>query len=207
MRDPEFQREQMENRYLPHVEPINRMVDELRTDGDWLPYVAPLYGGVDARVLAILRDPGPMTQDGAGSGMLCIENDDSSAERYHDLLTAAGIRFDEMLAWNAYPWYINRKPDTAQLERALPVLHRLVEMCQKLEVVMVHGGDARRAWRMYTKRYPETAARLHIVETYHTSRQALWHADPNVRQSREDKLSAAFAEAASVLYPDRLQQA
>ncbi len=182
------------------------MVDELRTDGDWMPYVAPLYGGVQARMLAILRDPGPKTLDDSGSGMLCIENDDPSAERYHHLLTAARIPFHELLAWNAYPWYINSKPNTAQLERALPVLNRLITMCPQLRVVMVHGGDVQRAWRMYRQRYPATARGLHIVETYHTSRQALWHADPTVRQAREDKLAADFADAAAVLYPDRLHR-
>jgi len=203
MKDAAFQREQMEGRYLPHVEPINRMVDELRTDTDWLPYVAPTYGGVHARVLAILRDPGPKTLDVAGSGMLCVENDDPTAERYHDLLTGAGIACDDVIAWNAYPWYINSKPDTAQLERALPVLNRLIGMCSRLEVVMVHGGDAHRAWRMYRERYPASAPGLRVVETYHTSRGALRHEDPDVRQAREDKLRADFAEVAAILRPNR----
>ncbi|UCZ59690.1 MULTISPECIES: uracil-DNA glycosylase [Mycolicibacterium] len=203
MKDPAFQREQMESRYLAHVEPINRLVDELRTEADWMPYVAPIYGGVHARVLAILRDPGPKTQDGTGSGMLCVENDDPSAERYHDLLVGAGIAVDDLVAWNAYPWYINSKPDKAQLERALPVLHRLIRVCPRLEVVMVHGGDAHRAWRMFRERYPQDVRGLRVVETYHTSRQALRHEDPAVRQAREDKLAADFAEVAAVLYVGR----
>lgn len=55
-------------------------VDELRaTPGrGWLPYLAPMYGGVHARVLSVFQDPGPMTEDGSGSGMLCCENDDPS---------------------------------------------------------------------------------------------------------------------------------
>lgn len=213
MKDPAFQREQMDGRYRPHVEPINRMVDEERTETEWMPYVAPIYGGIDARVLAILRDPGPGTRKKTGpgpgpgrktgSGMLCIENDDASAERYHNLLTGAEILFEDLIAWNAYPWYINAKPDKAQLERALPVLHKLIGMCPKLEVVMVHGGDAKRAWRMFRKQYPDDAGRLHVIETYHTSRQALWHKDSAVRQEREEKLFGAFSEAAEVLYPDR----
>jgi hypothetical protein len=198
-----FRSEQMDSRYLPHVAPINHMVDELRTGADWLPYVAPIYGGVDARMLAILRDPGPKTHEVGGSGMLSVENDDPTAERYLSFLTGAGIALGDLLAWNAYPWYINDKPTTEQLTRALPVLNRLIEMCPHLQVVMVHGGDAHKAWRMFRQSYPQTANGLHAIETYHTSRQALQHPDPLVRQQRDDKLGADFAQAAGLLHPDR----
>ena len=118
----------------------------------------------------------------------------------------AGITFDDLIAWNAYPCYINSKPSAAQLKWALPVLDRLVGMCPQLEVVMVHGDDAQRGWRMYRKRYPESARRLHVVETYHTSNQVFSRVTPDVRRAREDKLRADFAEVAAILYPDRAPQ-
>src|SRR5215211_5814233 len=82
MRDPGFRLEQERGRYAPHVRPVNELVDELRCrhGRGWMPYVAPWHGGVLARVLSVLRDPGPKTQDGVGSGFLCIENDDPTAE-------------------------------------------------------------------------------------------------------------------------------
>ena len=70
MADLEFRRQQWEQRYAPHVAPINRWIDELRNpyDRGWLPYVAPLHGGTEARVLSILRDPpGHPVKDGARS--------------------------------------------------------------------------------------------------------------------------------------------
>ena len=77
MADPEFRRSQEIGIRLPHVAPINALVDELRsssTDKQWMPYVAPLHGGIDARMMNILRDPGPRTHSGmAGSGFLCVE--------------------------------------------------------------------------------------------------------------------------------------
>lgn len=111
MRDPAFRRSQEEGIRLPHVAPINLLVDELREEGrGWVPYVAPIYGGVKARMLSILRDPGPMTDSsGKGSGFLCLENDDSAAERFATLLHEAGLTPDAMVPWNAHPWYINRK--------------------------------------------------------------------------------------------------
>jgi hypothetical protein len=54
MADPEFRAEQDRDRYAPHVRPVNELVDDLRDqDGrGWMPHVAPLHGGVTARVLS-----------------------------------------------------------------------------------------------------------------------------------------------------------
>ncbi|WP_309105161.1 hypothetical protein [Microbacterium sp.] len=65
----EFREQQWADRYAPHIAPVNEYVDELREVGrGWAPYVAPLHGGVEARVLSILRDPRPATQDAPASG-------------------------------------------------------------------------------------------------------------------------------------------
>src|SRR4051794_7958176 len=109
MRDPGFREAQEARLYEPHVAPINRLVDELvATAGrGWMPHVAALYGGVEAPVLAMFRDPGPATRDGLGSGLLCTENDDPTAERYSALLAEARLPVSALTPWNAYPWYIN----------------------------------------------------------------------------------------------------
>ena len=57
----------------------------------WMPYVAPCHGGVDARVLSVLRDPGPKTAEQGGSGFLCIDNDDPTAARQVEAFAAVGI--------------------------------------------------------------------------------------------------------------------
>ena len=64
MADAGFRDQQWLNRYSDHIAPINRLVNELRNDGihGWAPYVAPMYGGVNARLLSALRDPGPRTR-------------------------------------------------------------------------------------------------------------------------------------------------
>jgi hypothetical protein len=182
MRSKSFQRQQLEGIYLPHVEPFNRLVDEIITDSEWVPYVAPQYGGVHARLLALFRDPGPKTRRGLGSGMLSIENDDSSAERYSNFLENAGINVQDLMAWNSYPWYINRKPNSDELRRGLAPLKRVIDLLPNLKVVMAHGGDAHVAWRLFARQYPSTASRYALIETYHTSRQALQTPDPLVLQ-------------------------
>lgn len=198
-RSAEYVRELRSRLYEPHIAPFNELVDEISTDEEWVPHVAPIYGGVHARVLAILRDPGPKTQIGKGSGMVCVENDDSSAERHDTFLRNAGIDNDQLMAWNTYPWYINSKPTSAQIDRGLDPLGRVVALLPNLEVVMAHGGEAQVAWKRFRLRNPEAVHGIVTIETYHTSRQALWHKDPDVRSQRERKLTEDFARAAETL--------
>jgi hypothetical protein len=198
MRDPQFRQQQVDGLRTPHVEPVNALVDELidPSGRGWVPYVAPVYGGVDARILCILRDPGPKTHSQyGGSGFLCPENDDSSAERYATLLDDAGIPVGEILAWNAYPWYINRKPRAAELEAGVEPLRRLLGLLPKLRVVMLHGRDAQAGWRRLERRHPDLVSRLEVVPTYHTSNQA-FIGPAEVRAARMAALREAFARTA-----------
>lgn len=201
--DPAFRADQWNRRFDPHVAPINRYVDEIRDLGyGWAPYVAPIHGGVDARVLSILRDPGPATQDGdAGSGFLCVENDDSSAQLQCELLDHAGLVATDLLPWNAYPWYINRKPSTAEL------LPRLAHDPSATRTRTCYRG--RRSAGRRRSGLVETAAktspqalrtrRLAVVETYHPSRQALFTPDPAEQQRRRARRFEAFRDIAGAL--------
>lgn len=201
MRDPQFRQQQEDNLRAPHVAAVNALVDELvNTAGrGWMPYVSPLYGGVNARVLNVHRDPGPKT-DGrqGGSGFLCTENDDASAERFTTLLDDAGIAVSDTLSWNAYPWYINRLPRTAELEAGAEPLRRLIGLLPGLRVVMLHGGTALNGWRRLARRHPALVSRLEVVPTYHTSNQA-FIGPPEVRAARMAALREAFARTAEIL--------
>jgi hypothetical protein len=118
MRDKKYRQQQWDDRWAPRIAPVNALVDELMVSPGQagVPYFAPIYGGVDARVLFVARDPGPKTQSElGGSGFLSLENDDASAERFATLLDDAGIPVGETLPWNAYPWYINRPPQAAEV--------------------------------------------------------------------------------------------
>jgi hypothetical protein len=196
MRDPLFKRSQEEGLRLPHVAPINALVDDLREEGrGWVPYVAPIYGGVEAEMLSILRDPGPMTNtSGNGSGFLCLENDDPAAELFATLLAGAGITPARVTPWNAYPWYINRRPNAAELEAGLDPLRRLLNLLLRLRIVMLNGGDAQSLWRKFAASYPTTAASYHVLPTYHTAKQA-FIGTREVRDARMADLRMKFAAA------------
>jgi hypothetical protein len=202
MAERAFREEQWAHRYDEHIAPINRLVDDLSQLGHgWLPYVAPMYGGVSARLLSLLRDPGPKTKAGTGSAFLSMENDDPTAEAISAYFADAGIPAQQIVPWNAYPWYINRDPTPLELDLGLQPLLQLIELLPRLRVVMLHGGAAKRSWRRFIRRYPNIVSGRHlqVISTYHTSRQAFRHKNPAIRSARKEHLRSAFRHAATLL--------
>jgi uracil-DNA glycosylase len=185
----------------PHIAPVNALVDRLRAEPGkaGVPYVAPVYGGVNARVLFVARDPGPKTQaDHGGSGFLSLDNDDPSAERFAKLLETAGVPVAETLRWNAYPWYINRRPEGQELDDGAEALRQLLGLLPRLRVVVLLGRSAQDGWRRLARQHPDLAAGLEVVPTYHTSNQA-FIGTAEVRAQRMAALTDAFARVARIL--------
>lgn len=199
MADPAFRAAQETAAFTEsHIAPINVFVDSIRDrDGrGWAPYVAPLHGGTDAEVLSILRDPGPATQDGVGSGFLAVENDDPTAERQMVLFESAGISPRQVLPWNAYPWYVNRAPSAAELDAGAQVIVELLELLPHLRVVLLQGRDAEAGWKRVARRLQEPVEDrgVSVVATIHPGRQALFTPDKDERARRVAHQEAAFAE-------------
>lgn len=203
MAEAAYRQTQDRDRYAAHVQPINELVDELRDlDGrGWMPYVAPSHGGIEAPMLSVLRDPGPKTLDGSGSGYLCIENDDATAEQQCAAFAAVGIGLGDVTPWNAYPWYINRKPTAAERNAGVEPLIRIIAVMPRLKVVLLQGGDAVDTWRRLLRRHPGLVPDrgLEVVETYHPGQQALWSADPVVRERRREARLKAYQQVAGLL--------
>ena len=195
----------MQDRYASHVAPINRLVDDAfgRPDLGWMPYVAPLHGGIQARVLSVLRDPGPKVRQSADHEhrFLCIENDDPTAEAQASLFESVGIGPSDVTPWNAYPWYINAAPNAAQLDVGLDPLYRVLELMNQPAVLLLQGGHAQAAGRKFEMRWPGhlSSRGIQVVTTYHPGRQALWHKDSDVRESRLDHRVGAYRRVADLL--------
>jgi hypothetical protein len=210
MRDPAFRDEQHRGIRLPHIAKFNDLVDELRAEPGrgWMPYIAPLYGGTESRVLSVFQDPGPKTDDADGSGMLCVENDDPAAQYMSELLADAGIPPSELIPWNAYPWSVHERGKTTKLtavhlNAGVEPLRQVIELMEpRLRVVMPHGGAAHKVWDRLGKRHPRIARRYSPVRTYHTARTTFRSKDPAVREYRRQHLRDAFARAAAELQPD-----
>jgi hypothetical protein len=203
MADDGFRGEQeREADSAPHMAPVNAFVAAIsETDPEgFVPRIAPHHGGADARVLSVLRDPGPKTRVGAGSGFLSIENDDPTAERQAELFAEHGIRDRLVLPWNAFPWYINAAPNAAQGRVGALALVELVALLPELEVVLLQGRDAERIWHYAVEREPSLVRPdLAVIATIHPGRQALFHPDPAVRAERQADQARAFARVGAIL--------
>lgn len=202
MADPAFRAEQNTRIREPHIKPVNDFVDELRVLHGWTPYVAPLHGGINSRMLSMLRDPGDMTRDDSrGSGMICIENDDQTAAMQAELADSAGIDASDFMPWNSVPWYVdNRKPTTEELHAATPSLVSLLDLLPKLEVVLLQGGEAKRAWSYLRGTDPKWRKRgIEVVETFHPSQGALQTPDPEERACRVGHRIVAWKDAGKIL--------
>lgn len=211
----------------PHVRPLNRLIAELRAvqPDRFIPYIAPTFGGTNARVLALFPTPGPGTYpDTGGSGMLCIENDDAMSARHKAFLSEYKIDVCDVVTWNAYPWFgsqwfedksVRTKQNEIAARRALS---RFLSLLPNLEVVMLHGTVARKAWEKLAEYTPVDlffapkvepgaihTSRLPAIGTWHTSPAVVdpKHRTPEeiVRFTRE--LHEAFAEAAAILRKPR----
>ena len=178
MADLKFQRDQWDQRYVPHIRPVNQLVDHLvREHGTSMPYVAPLYGGVKAKVLFLFQDPGPGTNlRGKGSGFLCSENDDRSAELFATCLDDAGLPVGDVVTWNIYPWHLDagqHRPSASQVNRGTAPLYRLLHLLPRLKVVMPMGRVAQDGWSKFVRAHPEAARRYRVIPGMHTSRRGI----------------------------------
>jgi hypothetical protein len=108
----------------------------------------------------------------AAAGSCAWKNDDPSAERFATLLDGAGMAAGDTVRWNAYPWYIGRRPRAAELEAGVEPLRRLLSLLPRLRVVMLHGGSAQNGWRRLARQHPDLVVRLEVVPTFHTSNRA-----------------------------------
>lgn len=194
-----------------HVAPINEYIDQLKDEtGRALPYVAPTYGGVNARLLSLFQDPGPKTRVRSGTGMLSVENPDDTAARYLDLLIRNDIAVSETQSWNAYPWYLadsggrEKSPSDHQLAEATPVLADLIELLPRLEVVLLQGTRAQKAWELLSLTHPDLTRGLTAIPSYHTGLRVLRGKPAAERERRENRLAADFARAGSILKAARV---
>lgn len=187
-------------RYEPHVAPFNKYVDDLRRERrEWVPYVAPTFGGVDARVLTLFQHTGPWAQlsGSAADGMISLEHQGNFAARHLAFLTGAGIKPQDVLSWNAYPWACNRRPTTGELMRGAPVIARVVSMMPRLAVVVLHGLVVHDAWQFAVNQNPELR-RYRVIETYDTGSLVVSGDDSDENERRARKIAddlAAVSEA------------
>lgn len=201
MRDPEFRAEQHRGLYAPQVKPVNKLVDEYRVGGErWLPHVAPMHGGVHARLMWLGGDPGPRPAEvGRSQGdFLSVENDDAASARIGALLKRAAIEPAETCPWNACPWYVDREPTAADLKAGLEPLRRVLNLLEELEVLVLLGSVAERSWRAFRSTYPDDTGWFTVLTTHGIGAEEQAATNAQRHQLREDQ-AEVFLEAGRLL--------
>lgn len=179
----------------PHVAPITELARRIEDAvGLQVPGADPDWGGVGARVLVLLRDPGTQTDAQGGSRLVSPDNNDPSAERLHELIVSHGLAADDVLLWNVVPWL--RSGNAGQGIRAADrdygngYLAQLLELLGNLEVVLVLGRDAQKTLNRSTAPRLDSLVR---IDAPHPSRRA------QNQQPLYEALDAAFEKAVAAL--------
>ena len=202
MADHAYRAERLRQRGEGRVAPVNALVGALnaeRPDGCGpIPWAAPHDGGVEAVVLTLLSNPGPAAGGPGGSGFVSVENAAPSSRRMVRVREAAGVEPEQVVVWNAVPWYVHDRlggRTTAALRTAGVVpLHRLLALLPRLRAVVLHGGDARDGWARLLRAHPGAGDGVAVLSTWHPSNQ-VFAVPPAERARREADLVTAYRTA------------
>jgi len=137
----------------PHVAPLSALADRIATAEGLpqgaVPYPDPDFGGINARALFLLDNPGPRAKLGTGgSGLLSIDNDDPSAARAHAAYRQFHIDRGMCLHWNVCPFPTALdQSSTAERTRAVRYTKELLGLLPRLEIIVLLGRAAEDGWR------------------------------------------------------------
>lgn len=135
---------------LPHVQPINDLIDEIGRDVGVrnLAYNDPTFGGTEAEVLFVLKSPeGDAGSDRNRVSFQSFDNDDSGAEFLFRTCERFALPRVKCAGWNICPFPIEGKnPSRTELERARPYTMRMLELLPHLKVVLLLGNPAQKGW-------------------------------------------------------------
>lgn len=147
----------------PHIAPITDFVARLRSErGPAVPYVDPDTGGTKARILFVLKRPGPRA---AETGFLSLSNPDQTARNSLEAFAKVGIAYEETMVWNIVPWYgpVSEKLSSEDLRAGANYLSELLRLLPNVRSVVFVGlesqaGMAHIVWpdrvRAFTSPHP-----------------------------------------------------
>ena len=176
----------------PHVVPLTALVRRLRDQHgpDSVPWFNPTEGGVDARILLCLENPGRRADAVHGSSFISPDNDDRTAENMWRILRDAGVDRREVVTTNIVPWYLGDADrigtvSVADLDAARPALLELLRLLPRLGAVVLLGRKAQRGWQRAAP-----GVRVPVLETPHPSGRWL-NANPADRDVIVERLRQA----------------
>nr|RDS95548.1 uracil-DNA glycosylase [Cereibacter sphaeroides f. sp. denitrificans] len=184
---------------LPHMEPLCRLVERLRSDGRGVvPDFDPMDGGVAAEVFFLLEKPGPMTDAGAsgraGSGFVSRDNDDPTAEAIFRFAAEAGIARRRSVIWNTVPWWNGtRSMRREEVAAGVDHLEELLDLLPHARLVIGVGRKAARAEQLVRKGGLAFLSSMHPSPINRAARPVLWASIPREWEKARLRLDQATA--------------
>ncbi|MEU2124569.1 uracil-DNA glycosylase [Nocardia niwae] len=174
---------------MSHVRELNHLISRIEADTGFanLPCIDPLFGGVAAEVLFVLKAPeGDANPAITGKRFLSWDNDDVGAENFFRTCAEYGLDRRRCTAWNACPFPIEGdSPSRSELSRAEPYTRRMLGLLPRLRVVVLLGRPAQHAWQ----RMSLTGADIHLAHGASPSPPGINH--PRNRGSFEAAIRTA----------------
>lgn len=211
MNDPDFRISQESELWAEHVAPINSLVEELRLQrpdaaGASVQYTAPLHGGTDATILCLMPAPDSAHRPQDGEDILSTEDDNPLAHASAELLAWAGINPEEVLVWNAYPWYRDEEEagrlNATLMNAGLDPMNRLLRLAPTLRVVILMGKGPEEFWAKLVRKHPEAVTRITAVSGLSPAPLSAAGSKAQ-REARLERRGAAMREARSLVRPSR----
>jgi hypothetical protein len=179
-------------RLEPHILPLTKLVDSLRSSGLDTPDVDPNNGGINAKVLFFLETPGPK----AVNGLVSRDNLDPTARNFKSACDEVGLAREIMALWNVVPQCLSTpersvNPTRAQIKAALPATLDFIGRFHNLRVIVFCGVSAR-----YAMKKLDTGS-VKKLGTYHTGNRAFHRFREHIRETFKAASELAAANQAT----------
>ncbi|WP_165839572.1 uracil-DNA glycosylase [Rhodococcus sp. Eu-32] len=117
-------------------------------DSPNLPYNDPMFGGVEAELLIVMKAPeADAAPDKTGTRFLCFDNADAGAANIFEAFRRNDIARSRCIAWNICPFPIQgNSPTASELRQARPYTQKLIDLLPRLKVVLLLGRPAADGW-------------------------------------------------------------
>lgn len=169
----------------PHVQSLEQWrASYAATRSTPVPHFDPADAGDQARVLFVLDRPQEDLFSESGTGIVSVDNPDSSAERCWIERDSAGLH-DGVLMWNMVPFLVPN-PNADNRTAGAKALGSVLRLLPRLEVVLLCSDAVQQTW---DKHLQDRVPRVTVIKAPGVGPQSL------SRKTKQDELRKAVERA------------
>lgn len=133
-----------------HMKPLTQFRGKLLETlphGTFVPNIAPLDAGVEAKVLLLLETPGRVPRE---TRFTSLDNPSATSKNLWALVEESGLQRSSLLLWNLVPWDIGLETEVQQTtgshhEFGVRALLKLLSLLPELRAIVFLGAKAQKA--------------------------------------------------------------